>query len=380
MGNEKIYDKGNSLLEIRGKKNNYHEVIQRIRPLLAEIKDLKENDPLREALGDLFIDPDSTQSNPKFFLQDHVLEEMNRLQDNELKRYLRYRYKYDIYPINKIVVEYPPLVQIEPTSICNYRCVFCYQIDNRLTDKKLGHMGIMDLELFKSIIDELEGNVEAISLASRGEPTINKLLPNMLNYMKGKLLAVKLNTNASFLDETMSRAILDADIQTLVFSVDAATEPLYSELRVGGSFDKIVRNVEQFQELKHKHYSGSRMITRVSGVYYRGDQKMDEMEAFWKRFVDQVAFVDYNPWENVYDSDKNGVIHPCSDIWRRLFIWWDGRVCPCDVDYLTTLSNERFPDKSITEIWQGKTFEMLRNNHLESKRQALEPCARCTVI
>ena len=116
MGNEKIYDKGNSLLEIRGKKNNYHQVIQRIRPLFAEIKDLKENDPLREALGDLFIDPDSTQSNPKFFLQDHVLEEMNRLQDNELKRYLRYRYKYDIYPIYPFPEPYRILKRNSPLN------------------------------------------------------------------------------------------------------------------------------------------------------------------------------------------------------------------------------------------------------------------------
>ena len=131
-----------------------------------------------------------------------------------------------LYDGNKIISEYPPLVQIEPTSICNYRCIFCYQIDPRLTNKKNSHMGIMDLQLFKSLVDELEGKVEAISLASRGEPTINKMLPEMLNYLDGKFLAVKVNTNASLLDETISRAILDADIQTLVFSADAAVEPL----------------------------------------------------------------------------------------------------------------------------------------------------------
>ena len=104
------------------------------------------------------------------------------------------------------------------------------------------------------------------------------------------------------------------------------------------------------------------------------------MEAYWKDLVDQVAFVDYNPWENVYDADVNGIIKPCSDLWRRLFVWWDGRVNPCDVDYLTTLSDERFPDKSITEIWRGETFESLRKNHLKSKRQGLKPCAGCALV
>ena len=380
MGNQKVYKKGNSLLEIRGNNKSSHKVLQRIRSVYKGVQGLIENDPLSKALDDLLIEPNSTEREPQFILRDHVVDEIDRLKDDELNRYFRYRYMYDVYPINKILSEYPPLVQIEPTSICNYRCIFCYQIDPRLTNKKNSHMGIMDLQLFKSLVDELEGKVEAISLASRGEPTINKMLPEMLNYLEGKFLAIKVNTNASLLDETISRAILDADIQTLVFSADAAVEPLYSQLRVGGSLDKITQNIERFHKLKNKHYSDSRLITRVSGVYYQDEQKIEDMEAYWKDLVDQVAFVDYNPWENVYDADVNGIIKPCSDLWRRLFVWWDGRVNPCDVDYLSTLSDERFPDRSITEIWRGETFESLRKNHLKSKRQGLKPCAGCALV
>ena len=28
----------------------------------------------------------------------------------------------------------------------------------------------------------------------------------------------------------------------------------------------------------------------------------------------------------------------CSDLWRRMFIWWDGLANPCDVDYKSKLS------------------------------------------
>ena len=34
------------------------------------------------------------------------------------------------------------------------------------------------------------------------------------------------------------------------------------------------------------------------------------MENFWSRFVDEVAFVDYNPWENAYDSEKTLIEAP----------------------------------------------------------------------
>ena len=39
--------------------------------------------------------------------------------------------------------------------------------------------------------------------------------------------------------------------------------------------------------------------------------------------VDHEAFVDYNPWENSYEKAPNGLATPCSDLWRRMFVWWD---------------------------------------------------------
>ena len=113
---------------------------------------------------------------------------------------------------------------------------------------------------------------------------------------------------------------------------------------------------------------------------FHSDQNMEEMVQFWNRYVDQVAFVDYNPWENVYDADKKGIDTPCSDLWRRLFVWWDGKVAPCDVDYLTTLCDETLLNSSISEIWNGNTYNTLRQKHLEGERQKQEPCSRCVVV
>ncbi len=141
-------------------------------------------------------------------------------------------------------------------------------------------MGVMDLDLFKNLIDQLDGNVEAVTLASRGEPTVNKKLPEFLQYMTGKFLASKINTNASLLDEKMIHAILKADLQTLVFSADAASDPLYSKLRVGGSLDKVLGNIENFHKIKESQYPKSKIITRVSGVKYNDEQNIDDMEEF----------------------------------------------------------------------------------------------------
>ena len=163
MKQDGTYDKANSILEIRGLLTKKEQVVKRLKKLQKEKIELTKDDPLRIALCDLFLN--AKHNRTRFKLREHVVEEIARLSDNELERYLRYRYSYDIYPAEKIVKKYPPLVQIEPASICNYRCVFCYQTDKRLTNKKSGHMGVMNMELFQKVINQLEGNVEAITIA-----------------------------------------------------------------------------------------------------------------------------------------------------------------------------------------------------------------------
>ena len=63
-----------------------------------------------------------------------------------------------------------------------------------------------------------------------------------------------------------------------------------------------------------------------------------------------------------------------------MFIWWDGRAAPCDVDYLTTLIKANINNSSITEIWNSDSYNTLRQQHLEGKRGVLEPCSRCAVV
>lgn len=383
MTDLKLYDKANSILEIRQQDHAHQDVLQRIDKVRKNLDEQPSSDYRSQIIGqacDDLMHPPSTEPKPAFYLRPHVIEEIRRLSDEELPRYLFYRYRYDVFPQEKRVDKFAPCLQIEPASICNYRCVFCYQIDPEFTLPKNGHMGMMSLDLFKQIVDQAEGACEAVTLASRGEPLICREIEKMLAYLSGKFLALKINTNAWFLDESKAHAILQADFNTVVFSADAASEPLYSQLRVNGKLDRVLANIEQFQEIRLRHYSDSRTITRVSGVRYSKDQNLAEMEKLWGNMVDQVAFVDYNPWENSYERPVNDITTPCSDLWRRAFVWYDGTVNPCDVDYRSTLAVGNANQESLSEIWQGEKYSALREAHLAQRRSAKSPCNRCTVV
>ena len=342
----------------------------------------KNNDVgVHKSIGQAILrDLTSTSPDVDFKITPHIADELSRIEDKDIGRYAVNHYRYDVYPKKKILDAYPPYLQIEPTSVCNYRCVFCYQTDNEFTAKANGHMGAMSFDFFKEIIDQAQGNIEFFSLASRGEPLLCKDIDKMLEYCRGKFLGLKINTNASMLNEQHCHAILSGGVNTIVFSADAAKEPLYSQLRVKGNLQKVLSNIRLFQEIRRKQYPSSKIITRVSGVKYGSDQDMDSMVSLWGELVDQISFVAYNPWENVYNAPVNETKIACSDLWRRMFIWFDGMANPCDTDFKSTLSSGNFKTHSISELWRSERYEDLRKTHLEKKRGSLSPCQRCVVV
>jgi radical SAM protein with 4Fe4S-binding SPASM domain len=315
-----------------------------------------------------------------FTLHSYNIEEISRLANEDLLRYLFYRYRYDTFPQRQQLDAFPPCLQIEPTSVCNYRCVFCYQVDPSFNKKRYGMMGVMSLDLFKSIIDEAEGRCEAVTLASRGEPLMCPDIEKMLAYAGNKFLALKVNTNAWFLDEHMCHSLLQSGVNTLVFSADAATEPTYSQLRVGGRLDRVFENVARFCAIRDKHYPQSRLITRVAGVKVPDACGFKDMERFWGEHVDQVAFVAYNPWENTYTRKLNDIQEPCSDLWRRTFVWWDGTVNPCDSDYKSTLTVGSVKEAGVSDLWRSDAYTRLRVAHREKRRFQCAPCNRCSLV
>ncbi len=312
-------------------------------------------------------------------LIQHELLELDKLNPEYFPRYLIYRYKYNKYSELKILDDYPPCIQIEPTSICNFRCVMCYQIDKSFSSKSNGFMGYMNFDIFKKVIDEVEGNLEAVTFASRGEPTLSKDLEKMLKYCENKFLALKLNTNASLLNEKLIHSLLSSDLQTIVFSIDEKNKENYEEIRVNGKFEKILKNLELFNKIRNTHYKKDKKIVRITGVKINKKQNLEEMKNQWKDFADIIAFTNYSPWESSYENKINDIITACSELFQRIFVWWNGKVNPCDYDYKSILSKWNVKQKTIKEIWNSDYYNLIIKRHLEKQRSMIEPCKRCPI-
>jgi radical SAM protein with 4Fe4S-binding SPASM domain len=292
--------------------------------------------------------------------------------------YLIFRYKFKKFPKDRIEINVPLHLLIEPVSSCNLRCTMCFQVDESFSrDSKF--MGMMDIELFKKIIDDASNNnIKALTLASRGEPTLHPKLGEMLEYCKGKFFEIKINTNATRLNEKLIHQILKNDITDMVFSIDSFEKEEYESIRVLGNFEQVLNNIEKFKEIKEKFYPESRCATRVSGVKIRKSQNTEKFKEFWKKYVDHVGFVEMEERWDTYNNpisiiDKS----PCTYLWERMYVWHDGTCNPCDVDYKSNLAVGSIKSSTIQEIWNNEQFTKLRNMHKQGKRNKFNPCDRC---
>jgi radical SAM protein with 4Fe4S-binding SPASM domain len=307
--------------------------------------------------------------------------EKNKKNLDKIIKYIIFRYKFYLAGKEKINLGYPPYLLVEPVSTCNLRCPFCFQTDKTFTKKPF--MGVMKIDLFKKIIDEADIlEIGAITLASRGEPTLHKNLNEMLDYIGSKknILEVKLNTNGTFLNEKICHSIFKNNISQIVISADHYIQEHFEKLRLGSNFKEIVRNVDELFFIRKKCYPESKTEIRVSGIDNDKNLNRSEFEKFWIKRSDHVsAGFPIERW-NTYENKKNENLNsPCENLWDRMYIWFDGKVNPCDADYKSYLSAGNFDEFSIKNLWNNKIMEKIRTDHLTNNRIKIIPCDRCGV-
>ena len=302
----------------------------------------------------------------------------NKKNLNKIYRYLNFRFFFEQVSLKKLETDYPPYLLVEPVSTCNLRCPFCFQTDKTFTKKPF--MGTMKLELFKKIIDQANDlGVGAITIASRGEPTLHKDLGEMLKYTKNKenIFEIKLNTNATKLTEELCYQIFESEVNQVIVSADHYEKKTFEELRKNSNFETIVQNVNMLFEVRKKFKNPLTEI-RISGVdFYKSTDKQVFYD-FWIKMSDQVTIGDAHERWDTYNNEIHPEINdPCQNLWDRMYVWFDGKVNPCDADYKSYLSYGNVNEFSIKELWNNKIIKNTRDMHLTKQRCDIDPCNKC---
>ena len=384
--NNKITRHGNFLSTL---KIDYKSVANEVAKLINNETTTNKNSHIYKEIQKAFLDikeeklrfiNEYDRDNDEFYI---TTQEINWLLKNKKKdwlKYLIYRYNFKILPLKKIVTDFPQYVLIEPVSLCNLRCVMCFQVDKSFSSNKAIN-GFMDISLFKDVVEQVkENSCNAITLASRGEPTLHKEFDKISKIIEdSKILDCKLNTNATVMNEKKINEILSANFSEVVFSVDAGTKETYESIRVKGKWERVLKNIELFNQIRSNKYPKVQTVTRIAGVKVNNRQDINQMTNFWEKLVDEVSIKEASPRWDSYNNKINKITEPCMNLWTRTYVWYDGEVNPCDFDYKSNLSVGNVKEDSLKNIWNNDKYNNLRSNHLNKKRCLHNPCDRCPI-
>src|SRR6516165_6947882 len=145
---------------------------------------------------------------------------------------------------NKHAARQPVCVYLETTNRCNSLCTTCPR-----TYEELEPPSDMSWELFTTIVDQFP-KIERVVLHGVGEPMMVAGLPNMVRYLKERGVYVLFNTNGTLMRDKKCRELIEAGLDEMRISLDAAEPKAFEAVRGRDLFQRILRNVKNLVALK----------------------------------------------------------------------------------------------------------------------------------
>ena len=304
-----------------------------------------------------------------------ALFEKNRGDGWEVE-YKKYRENWSQFPKDQFVSDFPTLVDIELSSICNLKCPMCYTISNEF--KELVRTKRMDWELFTKIIDEIGGKVPAIRLSLRGEATLHTKFHEAIQYAKDKgIKEVSLLTHGGKLKLEYFEKMALAGVDWITISIDGVGDT-YERIRKPLKFDRVLENIKNIKEYKRKN-NLKRPVIKIQGIWPAiAESGIDEYYNTFSPYADLVAFnplIDYlfKDTEIEYLNEFT-----CPQQYQRMVIGADGLVMKCsnDEENKEVIGNVNI--ETVHEVWHGEKMNAVRNLHLEERGfLKSEVCRRC---
>ncbi len=166
-------------------------------------------------------------------------------------------------------ISIPQSIQLEPTNKCNLKCRMCHR-----SIIPLSHVGEMNFESFKKIVDPLFPYLYGVWLQGEGEPFLCKDIFKMISYLKRRYVYVNTVSNATLLNEDFCHQILSSGLDEISFSIDGATAETYEQIRVGASFAEVTKNILTFTSLAEE---SSRKSLKIGGFVVAMKENLHEL-------------------------------------------------------------------------------------------------------
>lgn len=289
--------------------------------------------------------------------------------------YARYRGDWSELPKRQEVRDYPLLVDLELSSVCNLHCPMCYTITDKF--KEQVNTTRMEWDLYTKIIDEIGGKVPALRLSLRGEALLHKRFADCVRYAKSRgIKEVSTLTHGGKLTPDFFKEIVEAGIDWITISADGVGET-YERIRKPIKFNDLMANIRAISEYKKEH-GLHRPVIKVQGIW---PAIRDNVQEYYDTFAPNVDLVAFNPLIDYLGNDTQIEYlenFTCPQQYQRLVIGADGLVMKCsnDEENREIIGNANI--ETVHQIWHGEKMNAVRKLQKQDRGfMQSAVCRRC---
>jgi radical SAM protein with 4Fe4S-binding SPASM domain len=225
-----------------------------------------------------------------------------------------------------------------------------------------------------------------IKLIGLGEPLLNPNIGAMVRYAKRKGLEVTIVSNFSLVKPQILEELVEAQLDYLGVSMDAASSELFEKIRIGAKFEDVVNNVRHLVRLKQKTNSSKPIIIFRTTISEYNNEEIPAITELAKSLnVNYVIFGnEIRSLRRTYASTPLKIPAVCEQTnckekkstvtkfsvcpaLRRCYITYDGKVMPCNYlmmmvprEEYSSIAFGNITQNSFHKIWFSAKYRKFR--------------------
>ena len=299
--------------------------------------------------------------------------------------------------VEQIPLRGPLSIYLEPTNVCNFKCLFCPE---SFADYKEKAGGLFQLSLddFKAVAAQIKaiGTVKTLNFYMMGEPFGNRHLPEFVAIAKRDNIAerVIVTSNGTLIKPAKYREICESGLDYLRISIYGANEDTHkSNTQSTIKLARIKENVAGLKQFRDAHsyphpYIYLKMIESSEPEENR--QFMEHFSPIGDEAVIEPVMNWNDPDEgNLSGLDKDTLLSKeyfaqkkevCPFPFYTMVIHSDLTVSVCCVDWDKKTNVGELRRESLLDVWTGAKLRDFQLKHVQRRRAELGSCKNCTFL
>lgn len=275
--------------------------------------------------------------------------------------------------------EMPEVIIIEPTNVCNLKCICCPHGNEQKSGRP---PGFMEPSAFDKILHNIDVPIKEIRLYLHGEPFLNKNLDYIIGQISKKGILTTVYSNGYNIDVNLLDSILNHRKTRFSFSVDIINKAYYENIRKPAQYETMISSLESINSIFKQHH---RMF-EIS-IIAENREMWDTEEVCKELFnkydsLKRISFGSRFPWpEYFYTGElaqrlsKKRIL--CAQIPKGFAVCWNGDVTLCSYDFSGKLRIGNLSESRLSDIHNSAQACKIRKYHYLRQFEKIPICKGC---